>query len=118
MALPLIPFVAGAVVGGLAAYLYRDERLRKRVRHTASDVGYRLKDTAETVGDKLSGVYDDIRDRVKQKTDDTVSPDEPVAKKAATKRVTKKTTAKKRTTKKKAAAKAPGDSRDADSESG
>jgi hypothetical protein len=38
MAVPLIPFVAGAVVGGLVAYFYKDENVRREARRAADEV--------------------------------------------------------------------------------
>ena len=35
MAIPILPFVAGAVVGGLGVYFYRDKKLRGAVGRTA-----------------------------------------------------------------------------------
>lgn len=106
MAIPLIPFVAGAVIGGLAAYLYRDDRLRRRVRTAAGDLSDKARDTADSIGDTLSGVYGDLRDKVMKK--DAVEPGtdaEPVVETGPPKKATKKTAARKKVTKKKAAAK-------------
>jgi len=54
MAYHLIPFVAGAVVGGLAVYLFRDERLRGDLRQSAGSLSRRTRETASEVSDKVT----------------------------------------------------------------
>lgn len=54
MAYHLIPFVAGAVVGGLAAYLFRDERLRKDLRQSAGHLSRKTQETATEVSGKFA----------------------------------------------------------------
>src|SRR6056297_397879 len=54
MAIHLIPFVAGAVIGGLGAYFYRDEKLRREVRRTTAELGGRARKTADQVSGKVS----------------------------------------------------------------
>lgn len=91
MAVPLIPFVAGAVVGGLAAYFYKDENVRREVRRAAADVS-----------DAVSHNLDELKHRIKPEERTTE------AKPAATKKTAKKkkpAAKKKPSTKKKAAGK-------------
>jgi len=54
MAYHLIPFVAGAVVGGLAVYLFRDEQLREDLRHSAGSLSRRTRETASEVSGKVT----------------------------------------------------------------
>jgi len=42
MAYHLIPFVAGAVVGGLAVYLFRDEQVRDDLRQSATSISRKV----------------------------------------------------------------------------
>ena len=106
MAIPLIPFVAGAVIGGLATYLYRDEKLRNDMKRTADTLSDKVKDAAGEVSDKMSEGYDELRQKFTGKPDAAPAKrsKKAAAKKAKTK-VAKKTTAKKKVSKKKAAAK-------------
>jgi hypothetical protein len=55
MAVHLIPFVAGAVIGGLAAYFYRDEKLRADLRKTAGDVSDKVSEGLHGLREKVSG---------------------------------------------------------------
>ncbi len=97
MPLPLIPLVAGAVLGGLAAYLYKDEKLRRDIKRAAGNVS-----------DKVSDGFDELRDKVSGKpgkaADDEVVEAKPKAKKKV---VRKKAAAKKATAKKSVRRKAP-----------
>jgi len=54
MAIHLVPFVAGAVIGGLAAYFARDEKLRREVSESAGELSGKVRETAGEVGDKVS----------------------------------------------------------------
>ncbi|MFO8152674.1 hypothetical protein [Thioalkalivibrio sp.] len=54
MAYHLIPFVAGAVVGGLAVYLFRDEQLRDDLRRKTGSLSRRARDTADEVSAKVA----------------------------------------------------------------
>ena len=54
MAYHLIPFVAGAVVGGLAVYLLRDEQLRDDLREKTGNLSRRARETASEVSDKVA----------------------------------------------------------------
>lgn len=54
MAFPLLPFVAGAVVGGLATYLYENRQARTQIKKTAGDVTDKVKQTAGAVTQKMS----------------------------------------------------------------
>lgn len=53
MAYHLIPFVAGAVVGGLAVYLFRDEQLRDALREKTGNLSRRARETAGQDSDKV-----------------------------------------------------------------
>lgn len=86
MAIHLIPFVAGAVLGGLGAYFYRDEKLRREVKRTAGDLGGKVRKTADQVSGKVSAGFGELREKVApQKADHAPAPkvakEEPVAKK-------------------------------------
>jgi hypothetical protein len=87
MAVHLIPFVAGAVIGGLAAYFYRDERLRGEVRKTVDDVS-----------DKVSEGLHGLRERVSGGREEA-----PPTKKTTRRAAAKKVAAKKAAARKKAA---------------
>lgn len=91
MAFPLIPFVAGAVVGGLASYLYKDDLARKGIKKTAGSVTGRVKETTGNVTHKVSDSVSGLKRRFSGKEEAPV-----VEKKAAT----KKRTVKKRSVKK------------------
>lgn len=52
MALPLVPFIAGAVIGGAAIYLYRDKKTRKRI-----------KKQVKGAADKVSGSVSSVRSK-------------------------------------------------------
>ncbi len=90
MALPLIPLVAGAVLGGLAAYLYKDEKLRRDIKRAA-----------DNVTDKVSDGFDGLRDKVSGRREAATADDDVVV----TKPKARKKTAKKKVSTKKAAAK-------------
>lgn len=62
MAYHLIPFVAGAVVGGLAAYLFRDERLRKDLRQSAGHLSRKTQETATEVSGKVATSLRQVRE--------------------------------------------------------
>lgn len=55
MAFQLIPFVAGAVVGGLAAYFARDEKLRREVGATADQVSKTVRGGVGSIRQRLGG---------------------------------------------------------------
>lgn len=54
MAYHLIRFVAGAVVGGLAVYLVRDDRLRKDLRQSAGNLSRKAQQAAGEVAKGLA----------------------------------------------------------------
>ena len=58
MAFPLIPFIAGAVIGGLATYLYENEKARKQVRKTTGTVTHTVAKGVGTLKRKVSGATD------------------------------------------------------------
>lgn len=103
MAIPLIPFVAGAVIGGLSAYFYRDERLRKEVRRTAGDLSGKVKETADNVSHRVAEGWSGMRDKVTGRSNESAAA--PTRKAATRKTGKKKAAAKKKVAKKKAAAK-------------
>lgn len=61
MAYHLIPFVAGAVIGGLAVYLYRDEELRGNLRQSADDLSRKVQETAGQVSGKVTRGLGQVR---------------------------------------------------------
>jgi len=96
MAIVLIPWVAGAVIGGVATYLYKDEHIREDLSRTAGDVTGKLKGAADTVTEKVTAGYTGLRDRMFGKPVEEVAPaatKKPAKRKRAT---TKKTAARKR----------------------
>lgn len=62
MAYYLIPFVAGAVIGGLAVYLYRDEQLRGNLRQSAGDLSRKVQETAGEVSGKVTKGLGQVRE--------------------------------------------------------
>lgn len=87
MAIHLIPFVAGAVFGGLGAYLYRDEKLRREVKRTAGVVGGKVTKTAGRVSGKVSAGFGELRQKVApQETDQAPAAQVPRKKPAAKKK--------------------------------
>lgn len=62
MAYHLIPFVAGTVIGGLAVYLFRDERLRKDLRQSAGSLSRKAQDTAGEVSGKVATGLRQVRE--------------------------------------------------------
>jgi len=101
MAIALIPWVAGAALGSVATYLYKDEHIWKDVSRTAEDVSDKVKGAANTVTEKVSESVIVLRDKMFGKPVEKVAP-------AATKKTTKRkrTTAKKTAARKRVAAKA------------
>jgi gas vesicle protein len=81
MAYHLIPFVAGAVVGGLAAYLFRDERLRKDLRESADSLSRKAQETASEVSGKVATGVRQVRKsmagqgRADESATDTAEPE-------------------------------------------
>ena len=69
MAIPIIPFVAGAVVGGLSVYFYRDGRARGAVGRTARGLTGKVKKTAGKVSDRVSEGFGGRRKKVSSKSD-------------------------------------------------
>jgi adenylate kinase len=106
MPIPLIPLVAGAVIGGLATYLYRDEKIQADVKRTAGDVADKVKGASRTVSGKVTEGYEDLRDKIKSKT----SAKQTQSRKKATKKTAsaKKKVARKKVAKKKATSTAKG----------
>lgn len=63
MALPLIPFVAGAAVGSLVTYLYKDESSKEKIKDTAQKLTDNVKsfvkrDKAEVVDAEVTDTED------------------------------------------------------------
>ena len=67
MAIHLIPFVAGTIVGGLVVYFYKDKQIRKSVKQTAGDVSDKVREAAGTVSHKVSEGVSDLRQKVSGK---------------------------------------------------
>ena len=100
MAIPLIPFVAGAVIGGLTAYLYKDDKVRKDIKKTAGDMSHRVSEGFSELKGKVTG---------KGREAPAAEPKATVKKKAsAKKKVAKKKVAKKAAAKKTEAAESAG----------
>ncbi len=99
MALPLIPFVAGAVIGGLAAYLCKDKKLRNEIKKGASDASHKVSDGISGIRQRMSG-----KTAVSETAEGSESPEAEsgVEKKVAVKKVIKKA-ARKKSVRKKAA---------------
>lgn len=56
MAFPLVPFIAGAALGGVVAYLLKDDRIQAGLQQTASGIKDRFKGKPpETSEDVLDG---------------------------------------------------------------
>lgn len=62
MAYHLIPFVAGAVVGGVAVYLFGDERARQNLRQSADNLSRKAQRTAGKVSDKVTDGFTQVRE--------------------------------------------------------
>lgn len=62
MAYHLIPFVAGAVVGGLAVYLFGDERARQNLRQSADNLSRKAQRTAGQVSEKVTDGFAQVRE--------------------------------------------------------
>ena len=64
MAYHLIPFVAGAVFGGLAVYLFRDEQVRDDLRQSATNISRKVQQTAGEVSEKVSRGLSQARESI------------------------------------------------------
>jgi soluble P-type ATPase len=107
MAFPLIPFVAGAVVGGLAAWFYRDDKVRAEVRLGTDRLVNTVKETGDAVSDKVSAGLEGLRrKRTKAAVDAAAAADSAAEAEAETgepapakrRTSTRKTTARKKAT--------------------
>lgn len=107
MAFPLIPFVAGAVIGGLAAWFYRDEKVRSEVQRSTDRLVNTVRETGDAVSDKVSAGLEELRrSRTKAAVDAAAAADiaaeaeaETVAPEPRKRRPsTRKTTARKKAT--------------------
>ena len=98
MAFPLVPFVAGAVIGGLGTYFYCDERLRSAASRTARELSGKAKRTAEGVSDTVSGGFRGLREKVAEQPEES-----PAAKRRPANKAARKSPAAKKTTRRKAA---------------
>jgi len=109
MAIVLIPWVAGAVVGSVATYLYKDEKIRKDVLRTAQGVSDMATGAATTVTGKVTEGFAGLRSRMFGKPVEKAPASAPkkraTRKKTAAKRkAVKKTASRQRTSRKPAAA--------------
>lgn len=102
MAFPLIPFIAGAVIGSLATYIYRDDKIRHEIKRSAGDLSSKVQHGAEEVSDKLTGRFDRLRgqsgtDKKTTETDGAVAEtdDEKPVTATPKRKVTRKATPKK-----------------------
>ncbi len=68
MAFPVIPFVAGALVGGLSVYLYGNETLRRVVGRSASNLSGKVKRTATQASGDVSGGPDGLDEKDSSET--------------------------------------------------
>jgi len=116
MAIVVIPWVAGAAIGSVATYLYKDKHIREEVSRTAGNVTDQVIGAANTVTEKVSAGIADLRDRLFGKPVEEIAPAAPkkttkrkraTAQKAAKRTVAKRTAASKKTTRKPRAAKKP-----------
>lgn len=55
MALPLVPFIAGALVGGVSTYLYRDKKTRKKIGKQVRSATDKVTESVSSVRGKLTG---------------------------------------------------------------
>lgn len=78
MAYHLIPFVAGAVIGGLAVYLFRNEKVRGELRQSASSISRKVQQTAGEVSGKVSKGLSQTRDSMPGRGARTEPPTAPV----------------------------------------
>ena len=99
MAFPLVPFLAGAVLGGLGAYFYQDRKVRKVVSKAAKELPGKMKRSAADVSDKMSETYKDLRQRVSGGDEKPASARKRPARKTTKAKTTgRKTAARKKTT--------------------
>lgn len=54
MAIPLIPLVAGAALGGIATYFYKDPAARKKVTDSFKGAGNKVTESVENVKNKFT----------------------------------------------------------------
>ena len=81
MALPIIPFVAGAVVGGLGVYLFRNEKLRRVVGRTAGGMPGKVKKTVREESDTVAEGSDGPRGKNSSEADEAPASRRKTAKK-------------------------------------
>jgi len=108
MAIPLIPLLAGAALGGLATYLYSDEKARKQLKKATSDVTDKAKQTGNTVSRKVSAGVSTLKQKASRPTAKPKSASEEIAasdKPQTVKKKTRKVASKKVAAKKTASAK-------------
>lgn len=67
MAIPLVPLFAGAVIGGLVTYIYKDEKARSAMSRTADDVTDKVKGTASSISGKVSDSVGGIKSKFSKK---------------------------------------------------
>lgn len=71
MAIPLVPLFAGAVIGSLVTYLYKDEKVRSGITRKAGEMSEKVKDTAGNVSEKVASGVGGLREKVSWKSADT-----------------------------------------------
>lgn len=74
MAIPLVPLVAGAVIGSLVTYLYKDEEVRSGISRKTGDVADKVKETAGNVQEKVTESVKDIKGKLSRKSDEEQQP--------------------------------------------
>lgn len=94
MAIQLLPLVAGAAVGALVTYLYKDDNARKSIKKNLG-----------VASDKLSEGVDSVKTAISRKGKASATAAKATGKKTSRKKVAKKKTTKKRSAKKKVAKK-------------
>ena len=81
MAFPMLPFVAGAVAGGLATLIYKDEKTRNAIKETSSNASEKTRTTSRKVSNKLadglSRLSDKLRTEEKRATPSDSQPSTP-----------------------------------------
>jgi hypothetical protein len=96
MAIQLIPFVAGAVIGGLVAHFYKDKKIRKGIKQAAGDVSDKVREATATVSNKVSHGFSGLRQAAsrekvaREKTTAKMPTKKKSIKKAAVKKVSRK----------------------------
>lgn len=65
MALPILPFAAGALAGGVATLIYKDEKAREALRKTRSNLSEKTRKTRTTVSNKIAESLSRLSDKLR-----------------------------------------------------